>query len=238
MRKLILTAVVLLLGATAFSQTKVYLIPTLHGLHQTNQQYTYDSLQAIIGRLHPDVLAVELRKEDVAADTAYLKQNYPYEMWMARYWFPTAQVEGFDWLGADLEGGPIPARYWQDRSRIKALQTLLETDSVYTARLAACDVYTQQRLAILETQSLKGILQSGDALLTRAFYDCLTQHLRGSDYGELTQFYDTRNRRMQQHLAGLLEQHRGKTIVILTGDDHYPYLRDFLLKQKVTLGSP
>ncbi|HYK54919.1 MAG TPA: hypothetical protein VEV15_00445, partial [Flavisolibacter sp.] len=81
------TALGLCLFVSGFAQTKVCLIPTLHGLHKTNKLYNYDSLKATVARLHPDVIAVEIRAEDVASDTAYLKKNYPYEMWMMRYWF-------------------------------------------------------------------------------------------------------------------------------------------------------
>ena len=92
--------------ATAFAQTRVYVIPVLHGMHKTNQQYTYDSIRAMVERLNPDVIAVEIRAEDIDSDTAYLKQNYPLEMWMMRYWFPSATIAGFDWLGKDLAANP------------------------------------------------------------------------------------------------------------------------------------
>lgn len=236
-QKKFLTVVAFFLTITAFAQGRVYVIPVLHGLHQTNPEYTYDSVQAIVRRLKPDVIAVEIRAEDLASDTAYLKQNYPLEMWMMRYWFPSATLAGFDWLGPELEGRPIPDRYWKDHSRIKALQALLNTDTVYSRKLAACQLYTDQRLDILQSQSLRGILQSNDYILTKEYYNCLGQHLQGSPYEELTRFYDSRNGRIQQNVAALVQAHRHKTIVVLTGDDHYPYLREYLLKQKVSLGS-
>src|SRR5687768_9829702 len=132
-KKMFIAAVATLVLATAFAQTRVYVIPVLHGMHKTNPLYSYDSVQAIVKRLNPDVIAVEIRAEDIDSDTAYLKQNYPLEMWMMPYWFPGATIAGFDWLGDELAGKPIPARYWKDHSRIKALQRLLGTDSVCQA---------------------------------------------------------------------------------------------------------
>ena len=237
-RTLFLSAIATLIMATAFSQSKVYILPVLHGLHKTNPQYTYDSIQAIVGRLKPDVIAVEMRAEDIGTDTAYLKQNYPYEMWMMPYWFPSATIAGFDWLGPELEGKPIPPRYWKDHSRIKALQRLLDTDTVYANKLAACRLYEDERLRILETSSLKAILRSNGAILVKEYYNCLDQQLQGSDYEELTRFYHERNRRIQQNVLGLVQRHAGKTIVVLTGDDHYPYLREYLLRQKLSLAQP
>lgn len=237
-QKIWIAAVSLLLGATAFAQGKVYIIPVLHGMHQTNPEYTYDSVRAIVGRLKPDVIAVEIRAEDTGSDTSYLKQNYPLEMWMMRYWFPSATIAGFDWLGTELEGRPIPERYWKDHSRVKALQALLKTDTVYNRKLQACQLYTDQRLDILERQSLRGILQSNDAILVKEYYNCLGQHLKGSEYEELTRFYDARNAHIQRNVAALATAHKGKTIVVLTGDDHYPYLREYLVKQKISVGLP
>jgi hypothetical protein len=237
-RTLFLSAVATFIMATAFSQSKVYIIPVLHGMHKTNPQYTYDSIQALVRRLNPDVIAVEIRAEDIGTDTAYLKQNYPYEMWMMPYWFPSATIAGFDWLGQELEGKLIPARYWKDHSRIKALQRLLSTDSLYQNKLAACQLYDDERLRILETSSLKAILQSNDAILVKEYYNCLDQQLKGSDYEELSRFYDTRNFRIQKNVGQLAQRHAGKTIVVLTGDDHYPYLREYLLRQKLSLGQP
>jgi len=238
MNKCFILAVALLIQATAFSQTTIYLIPALHGLHKTNVRYNYDSVRSTIQRINPDVIAVEIRNEDITADTAYLKQNYPFEMWMMRHWFPTTTIEGFDWLGTELEGKPIPNRYWQDHSRIKALQTLLNLDTAYSRKLAGCKLYTDQRLAIMNNSTLKGLLLSNDAILIKEYYDCLTQQLRGSEYEELTTFYDTRNQQMMQRLQAILTLHPGKRIVVLTGDDHVPYLRTFLTKQNVTLKQP
>jgi hypothetical protein len=214
------------------AQSKVYLLPTLHGLHKTNTNYTYDSLKQTIARINPDVVAVEMRSEDIGADTNYLKKNYPYEMWMMRYWFNNKNIAGFDWIGADIEGKPIPERYWQDVSRPKYLQRKLNIDSVYTAKLTGCQFYTEERLNILKTLSLKGILTSNDAILTKEYYNCLDLQLQNSDYEELTQFYTTRNNKMKENISFLLQQHPNKTIVIVTGADHYPYLLEHLHKLK------
>jgi hypothetical protein len=236
MRKLLMTAFTFLLMATAFSQTKVYLVPTLHGLHKTNPQYNYDTIKAVVARLNPDVIAVEIRPEDIKEDSSYLKGNYPFEMWMMPHWFATTTIEGFDWLGTELENKLIPARYWQDHSRTKYLQRRLTLDSIYTARLNSCRLYANERMAILNNQSLKGILASNDALLIKEYYNCLELQMRGSDYEELTTFYTTRNQKMMARMDALFQKHGGKTIVVLTGDDHYPYLLEHLKKSNVIIG--
>ena len=217
----------------AAAQTKVYLVPVLHGTHKTNIFYTYDSVKAVVERTAADVIAVEIRPEDIGRDSQYLKKNYPFEMWMMPHWFAQKKIEGFDWLGEDIEGKPIPEAYWQQGSQAKRLQTLLGKDSVYTVRLKSCQLYTTERMKILSALALKGILASNDAILTKEYYNCLQQHLRGSDYEYLTEFYTQRNQKMMQNLDALFARHKDKTIAILTGADHYPYLLDHLRKTGV-----
>lgn len=236
-KKFILCFVASIVLATAFSQ-KVYLIPALHSLHKTNKQYTYEHLKGIIEKVKPDVIAVEIRSEDMASDTSYLKKNYPYEMWMMRYWFPTTTLEGFDWLGAELEGKAIPERYWEQQSHIKALQRKLQADSVYTKKLKACAVYTDERMKTLSGSSLKDILQSNESIYIKEYYNCLNLQLQNSDYEELPKFYDLRNQKMQERVSELVNRHAGKTIVVITGADHYPYFVEHLRKQKVSVLRP
>lgn len=210
----------------------MYVLPTLHRIHATNTQYNYDSIQAVISRINPDVVAVEIRPEDETADTSYLKQFYPLEMWMMRYWQPNAVVKGFDWLGKELEGKPVPERYWQDQSWLKALQQKLSADTVYQKKLEACALYTKQRMPALQSSSLKAIMQGTDGQLVRAYYECLTGRLRGSDYEALPNFYAERDKHIQQNVIAISRQYPGKTIVVLTGADHYPFLVDAVRREK------
>lgn len=234
----LITALAILICSLHFSaaaQTKVYLVPVLHSMHKTNFNYNYDSVKAIVARTGADVIAVEIRPEDVGRDSNYLKRNYPLEMWMAPHWFAQKEIEGFDWLGSDIEGRPIPEGYWQTGSEPKRLQAQLGSDSVYSARLKSCQLYTAERLKVLTALSLREILASNDAILTKEYYNCLEQHLRGSDYEALTQFYTLRNQKMMQNLDKLLQKHGGKTLAVLTGADHYPYLLDHLKKRNITV---
>jgi hypothetical protein len=222
----------------SFAQAKVLLLPTIHSLHKSNDLYTYDSLKRIVQRANSDVIIVEIRSMDVNADTNYLSKNYPYEMWMMRYWFPQATIEGFDWLGKELEGKPIPAAYWQQQSEIKKLERQLDKDSVYGRKFSACQQYTQKRLPILKNKSLHGILRSEDGLLIQNYYDCMKQQLEGSIYQKLPDFYMERNRQMEIRLKSILQKYPDKTVVVLTGDDHYPYLLEYLKKAKIQLLEP
>lgn len=233
-----LVVLISVLALAAFGQTKVVLIPTIHGLHRTNHQYNFDSLKTIVKKINPDVIAVEIRSIEVGADTNYLKKNYPYEMWMMPYWFPEATIEGFDWLGDELEGKPIPERYWQEQSKIKKLEQQLDKDTVYGKKFEDCLGYTKERLEILSKSSLKQILSSNDAFFVMKYYNCMKQQLSGSIYEQLPNFYNQRNNEMKSRLESLIQKHQDKKIVVLTGDDHYPYLLEYLKTTDVQLLNP
>ncbi|OFX90128.1 MAG: hypothetical protein A2W99_17560 [Bacteroidetes bacterium GWF2_33_16] len=223
--KLILSLFILI-TITGFAQTKVYLIPTLHSLHKINNNYSYDSLKSIINRINPDIIAVEIRESDISADTSYLKKNYPYEMWMMPRWFSSTKIEGFDWLGDDIEGNPIPQNYWKEISAIKKCEKALSIDSIYTASISKCDSFANARLEILKTFSLKEILESDDATLCNKYYDCYSELLSGTDYELIPQLNKKRNEKILFNINELVKKYNGKIIVIITGDDHYVYLKD------------
>lgn len=220
-----LTILVSLLCLQAAAQD-IYLIPTLHRLHQSNTAYDYDSVRSLIRRIDPDILAVEIRPEDIAEDTGYLKQHYPFEMWMARYWFPEKIIAGFDWLGSDIEGLKIPENYWQEVSAIKKLQKAFGNDSLYRHAADECAVFTNERLELLKTLSLPALLQSKDAALTNQYYDCLLATLKETPYAGIPLFFELRNQRILSNLEAICRRFPGKKIVVLTGDDHYAFLKD------------
>jgi len=225
----------LLFSIPLAAQQKTHLIPVLHGLHKSNDAYNYDSLKAIIARLKPDIIAVEIRREDIGADTTYLKKNYPYEMWMMPQWFPKVRIVGFDWLGEDIEGKSIPDNYWKEIAEIKKWERKRNQDTIFTVKLAPCDSISKVRLEILKTSSLKEILESRDSELIKTYYSCMEANLQGSEYQKIPEFYSRRNREMLKNISKLRQQAKGKTLVIITGDDHYPYLFEGLKPDKLLL---
>lgn len=217
---------------------QVFLIPTLHSLHQSNRAYSYDSLKVCLQRLHPDLVLVEIRDEDSKADSSYLAENYPLEMRSVKTWLPKVRVEGFDWLGADLEGREIPRGYWRDSSIIKLLQKKLSNDSNVQKQLGDCSIIDSMRFQLLASNSLRMILRGKDHQWVRDYYDCMEKAFAGTEYAALTRFYRLRNEKMLARLKVLLRQNKGKRVAILTGDDHYPWLYEGLLQAGFNLRQP
>ncbi len=223
--------------AICFSQTRVLLLPVLHGLHKTNTAYNYDSLKNIVNRFQPGIVAVEIRSFDLAGDSSYLKKNYPLEMWMSPYWFPGKEIVGYDWLGEDLEGRMIPEGYWKNESQVKELERQLNRDSLYSARFVPCGKIVEERLSLLKSGTVAEIMKK-DGAAVKAYYTCLKSQLKGSAYESLVKFYDERNERMKMNIGKLLADAPGTTVVILTGADHYPYLLDYLRTLNIELLQP
>lgn len=215
------------------NDNKVLLLPALHRLHLTNKNYSYDSLQRVIRRFHPDIIAIEMRPEDLKMDTFYLQKNYPYEMIMMRYWFPKTDIIGIDWVGNDIEGQRIPPNYWKEISMIKQYERTLQQDTVYARKCKACDSLNTERMLLLQSLSLKQLLRSNDSMLTTRYYECMADQLRGSIHERMLDFYDERNGEILKNVKTILRQHKKKRIVILTGDDHYIFLKPYLTTESL-----
>jgi hypothetical protein len=157
-------------SSVVYAQQTVKIIPTIHKLHVVNVKYNYDSLREIVAELEPTLIAVEMRNEDLKLDSNYLKRNYPYEMWMMKYWFPNLTIVGFDWLGPGLEGRQIPENYWKEQSDIKKWERLLAEDTSFNSKIEECDSFTHLRMNLLQSLSFSQLLKSNDSSLTVAYY--------------------------------------------------------------------
>lgn len=60
----------------------IYVLGALHGLHESEDSFTYDDLRAIITRLNPDIMVLEVRPDELAEfkDTRG-RPEYPEVIW-------------------------------------------------------------------------------------------------------------------------------------------------------------
>ncbi len=228
------TSIVLLLAfitagipALAQQKTSVYIISTLHGLHKTNLQYTYDSLFAFIDRLNPDVVAVEIRPEDMNASTNYLKSNYPYEMYECISRYKNKTVLGIDWLGKDIEGIAIAPNYWREVSAIKKMQQQLNEDSNIVKKLSILTVVTNQKMTIAKSSSLVQLNDGRYDVANHIYYQQLKQLLQSTPYEGIAEFYETRDKKIAANIISIINNNKGKKLLFLVGADH----RDFANRQ-------
>lgn len=141
-------------GMAQTIKSEVLIISTIHGAHKVNPNYSYDSLFAFIEKYDPDIIGVELRKEDIDSSASYLKSNYPYEMYECITKYFSKKVFGFDWLGDDIAGKAIPVNYWKERSSIKKLQQKLSGDSILQQKLSITDIIQEEKKKLALNASL------------------------------------------------------------------------------------
>ena len=79
MRKfpLFLFLLLILTACTGEEKTRVLVLPTIHGAHEANENYTYDDLLQLVKAYDPDVIGVEIRPEDLDLQTDSLDVFYP-----------------------------------------------------------------------------------------------------------------------------------------------------------------
>jgi hypothetical protein len=226
--------IILIFRTVSFSkaqtETEIYIIPSLHTLHRANSNYNYDSLRAIIGRINPDVILVEIRPEDMLEDTAYLKRNYPIEMVAIPFWFRNKKVFGMDWLGKEYAGKKLPPNYWKEISSIKKWEEEMEADSLLAFELLECEEIVAQRIPGLKEGTVQQIANGDDEQLTMKYYQCLERKYFGNKHQRLTDFYKQRNFSMAENIAKAVSENGKGRYVIVTGADHVPFLKMYLFK--------
>ncbi|MFT3920063.1 DUF5694 domain-containing protein [Cloacibacterium sp.] len=206
----------------------IYFIPTIHKLHQINQMYNYDSVRAIVQRINPDIIAVEIRNIDINEDTTVLKNTYPQEFVMMRKYFPNKKIVGFDWWSKDIEttkASDLPKNYFQNVPKAKQLK-LLENDSINSEKMMTCMQYQKKRASIVQKMSLEQILESKDGEWVREYYACIKKQFKDTPYYGIYSFAEERDQHILKNIQNIIKKNKGKRVLILTGDDHFQMLRD------------
>ena len=208
-------------------KSEVIIISTIHSAHQLNPNYSYDSLFGFLEVFNPDVIGIEIRNEDMDSSEAYLKKNYPYEMYACISKYTTKEVVGFDWLGEYLEGRSIPDNYWKEESRIKELQQKLAKDSVMLKKLSVIDIVREEKNKIVLNASLYELNDGRYDLINHIYYEQLETLLKDTPYEALSDFYQKRDEIIAANITEIIRNNTGKKMIFLIGADH----RDFTLKK-------
>lgn len=162
----------LILSSCATPGTEIVVCSSLHGLHKSNPNYTYDDLFQYIETYSPEVLGVEIRGEDIDSTANYLKNYYPYEMYHTLDLFSNLKIYGIDWLGNEIEGRGIPKDYFKN---LKALQLQREAseDSLFQASLNRLNALADQKDEIAREASLEELNNGTYDSLNTLYYHIL-----------------------------------------------------------------
>jgi len=204
---------------------QVMVIPSVHKLLNSNPNYSYARLYDMVAAFRPDIVGVEIRQEDLARSADYLRHNYPREMveLSSRY---RDRVFGFDWLGDELEGAPVPDDWWTKQSRIKQLERAWNaspppSDDRLKQRVKELEALSARQDAIANTASPKVLASGPYDKVTAEYYATVAMLTRGTPYALLPQWYAARDRHLADRIVDEIRHHGGCRIVIITGADHH-----------------
>lgn len=222
-RKQVLTLLVLsLLFSCRPGKTEVSLCATLHGAHKENPKYSYRDLYTFIGEYNPDVIGVEIRREDMDSSQVYLSRYYPREMWETVSKFSSRQVLGFDWLGQEIEGQGIPKGYF-DQLEVKVLGRKLNQDTSMQNQFMLLDSLAELKHQLALQSSIVEINDGRYDELNRIYYRELSRLLNGTPYQGIADFYEQRDVEIAGNIIQIIRENRGKKLLFLMGADHRSY---------------
>lgn len=210
-------------GMAQTIKSEVLIISTIHGAHKVNPNYSYDSLFAFIEKYDPDIIGVEIRKEDIDSSASYLKSSYPYEMYACITRYFSKKVLGFDWLGDEIAGKAIPENYWKERSIIKKLQQKLSGDSIIQQKLSITDIIQEEKKKLALNASLAELNDGRYDLINLIYYEQLKLLLNHTEYKPLSDFYEKRDEMIAENILEIIKNNNGKKMIFLLGADHRGY---------------
>lgn len=222
----------------AQKKAKLLILPTIHTGHAKNVNYSFNHVSRIIENFKPDIIAVEIRPEDMDQDSIYLKKFYQPEMIMARLGYPGIKKVGIDFMGSEMEGRTLPADFSRDTlgemGRFRVLnQKLMRDSAIVRARIAN---------GLVKLKSKQGEMMgklSANELLDGS-YDKITDEYTKAQTGVLAntpyQYYDTfsikRDQKIADNIKDLALNNPGKRIMVLTGANHHNRAVNTLQKEK------
>lgn len=236
MRLKVTTVWLFLLLATACKTTQkpvqvtanpaqVQLLATIHKFHASNRLYPYEKVTALIRNFNPDLIAIEIRPEDLQEAQTYLAQFYPLEMRQVLLDFPPEKIRGLDWYGNEMKGKKLPPDVFKNEStelgKIKRLEMQMNHDSLVAPKLLPLEALGQKQVELAKTASPAQLYNGGYDAITQQFYTVLEAGAKGTRFEEYTNFNRLRDEIISENIFKLVKENPGKRIMVLIGANHH-----------------
>jgi hypothetical protein len=226
MRKLaLLFSAALMLACNSTEPTTVLVLPTIHGAHEMNRNYTYDDLMEIVKTYDADVIGVEIRPEDMELNSDTLDKFYPLEFITVRDSFP-GKVKGIDFYSADTKGRPVNRSMFTDTTmapaRMKQLAQKMKTDSVIVQKFEEMqipEIHREQTRVALNYSAEEFLKGEYDSLTGRQ-YQLEDSLFKDSKYTEYAELNTTRDSTITENVLQLINNNPSKKVLILVGANH------------------
>lgn len=203
----------------ASAQLQVLVISALHGMHREHDFYSYDDLYAAVEEFAPDYVGVEIRPEDIGQAEAYLNRNYPSEMVTLAQQYAD-RVFGFDWLGEEIVGKPIPENYWQTLD-VKIAERQLDSDAEMLAQQPSeLATLQQQQLELIQVADINDMMDGTYGKLCREIDALQFQWLAQTPYEPILRFNERRDEKIGDAIIKELKAHGPGRVALIMGADH------------------
>ena len=202
------------------SPTQVVVISSLHKVHQSNPNYSYEDLYQFIQNFNADVIGIEVRPEEMDSGVNVIKEMYPLEMATIKEQFGNKIMYGFDWWGKDFEGKLITREVWNTESKIRKLQVQLSQDTDITNRLKVLSPVKKAMEQLATTGSISHVNDGTYDLLSTIYYEQMGILLNATLYADLVTFYKDRDNKIAENIINIIKAHPGKKLVFVLGADH------------------
>jgi tetratricopeptide (TPR) repeat protein len=204
------------LAALPVEPTRVLVVATIHGNHESNANYSYQDLVNILAAYAPDAVCVEIRPED------FRKKSYLKEMMMATI------------FGLDRGLKVYPVDWWgsgDDRTRRSAYMKTPE----FKAKKKEEERLVAENKVMREFNKKYGSLEKlwnantlGYEFLNGEEYNRYIAEMYGVSmtvYGDgpMNLSYRTRNDKMMAMIRKAMDENPGRRITVLTGAEHKHY---------------
>ncbi len=211
----------------AQKKAKLLILPTIHTGHAKNVKYSFNHVSKIIENFKPDIIAMEIRPEDMDRDTVYLRKFYQPEMVMARIGHPGVTKVGIDFMGSEIEGRHLPDNFSRDTigemGRFRLMnQKLMKDTALVRARIANGLVKLKSKQGeMMGSLSANELLDGSYDQVTDEYTKIQTALLANTPY----QYYDTfsvkRDQKIADNIKDLALKNPGKRIIVLSGANHH-----------------
>lgn len=201
-------------------KTEVMILGTLHGIHKDNTFYSYEDIFLIIDNYKPDVIGVEIRKEDILQQREYLIKYYPYEMIEAKFRYENdCKIYGFDWLGDTIEDKLIPDKYFETLD-VKILEKQFDSTDGYVKEKKMIEIIDSLRIPLIINHTAEECNNGKYDLLVDVLYNQLEVMFKNTPFENMSNFYRERDKQIDKNFIDIIKNNIGQRIIFLTGIDH------------------
>ncbi len=223
-------------------EQEVLVLPSIHGAHETNPNYSYEDLMQIVKTYDPDIIGVEIRPEDFQMPSDSLDLFYPLEMIMVRDSFP-GKVYGIDFYSDGTRDVVVNREMFSDSAsemyHLKKLSQDMSLDSVLVDAFKEAGIpkihEEQRRMAF--SYSAEEFLKGEYDSITARQYRLEDSLLKNGKYAAYPVFNNQRDLQITKNAIKLIKQNPQKKVLILVGANHRNRLVDSLQNKNLKLVS-